>query len=117
LVFVIFAVVSFEYANRYDIKRQRKASDKVESVMEGLTSVLESDVKRETKFKKEFSGKIDSVASEMKKQDKALASELQKQKETLRTGIRKQKEVNVEVKKKISRLSDMKKRQPAEKSK
>ena len=121
LIFVVLAVVFFQHAERLDRKAQERVNTRVEGEIGGLTSVVASDVKRETKFNKELTSEIRTVSADMRKQDKLLVTGLKEQGKALTEGMKKQGKVNADVKKSIRTISSdvkkMRKREGKKKSK
>lgn len=110
IISVVFAVAFLEYADKSEIKAQKKVISEVSDEMDELTSALASDLKREDKIKADLKREIGSLTSDMKKQDKTLASGLKMQEKTLSSRMKKQGKVNVEIKKRIRDISsDVKK--------
>ena len=113
LLFVVFAVAFFEYADKYDINSQKKISSEVTEQIDDLTAALASDLKREDKIKTELKKDMASMTSDLKRQDKTLATGLKNQGKTLASNVKKQGKMNIEVKKKIKDLSsEVKKPKP-----
>jgi len=111
IIFVIFAVLFFQYADKYEIKAQENVSGKVSEEIEQLTTAIVSDLKREDKIKTELEKEISTLASDTKNKDKELVSGLKRQEKTLASGMKKQGKVNVEIKKKIKDISSEMKKQ------
>ena len=111
IIFVIFAVLFFQYAEKSEIKAQENVSGNVSEEIEQLTTAIASDLKREDKIKTELQKEISTLASDTKNKDKELVSGLKRQEKTLTAGMKKQGKVNVEIKKKIKDMSSEVKKQ------
>jgi len=115
IIFVIFAVLFFQYADKHEIKAQENVSGKVSEEIEQLTTAIASDLKREDKIKTDLEKEISTIGSDLKNEDKVLASKLKTQEKMLTSSVKKQGKVNVEVKKKIKYLSSEVKKQKKQK--
>ncbi len=103
LLFLIPAIISFEYAQRLDMrKREKEIGD--------LTSALSSDLKREDRLDTKVRKDMEKLVGGLKEQDKELEAGLKKQEKTHTSDMKRQRKVNVDIKKRVKRLSsDVKK--------